>query len=90
MAGNTALIADLPDSPGKVIAESLDKLFAWLFHRILNLVPDVERFDWGNYVAEGFNIPMGEVGMTALMLFAYLLPWAVLAYYLMKSREIAN
>jgi hypothetical protein len=30
------------------------------------------------------------MALTALMLVGYLLPWAVLAYYLMKSREVAN
>ncbi len=90
LGGNMNIISDMPDSAAKTIAESLDKVFAWIFHRVLNFLPDVERFDWSNYVAEGFSIPFGQMGMTALVLFAYLLPWAVLAYYLMKSREIAN
>ncbi|MFL5328934.1 MAG: hypothetical protein ACJ8C4_08450 [Gemmataceae bacterium] len=90
LVGNQNLISDLPQSPGKTIATIGDKFFEWVFQRVLNLVPDVERFDWSNHVAEGFNIPGTEIGLTVLVLFAYLLPWAVLAYYLMKSREVAN
>jgi len=90
VGGNMTLIGDLPDTPVKSLVESLDKVSAWLFSYVLNLLPDVERFDWSNYVAEGFNIPVGELAVTGLSLFAYLLPWAVLAYYLMKSKEVAN
>ena len=56
---------------------------------ILNVLPDVDRFNWANYVAEGFNIDPTDLGLTALVLAGYLLPWGVLAYYLMKSREVA-
>jgi len=50
-----------------------DETFRWLIRRILNVIPDVDRFDLTTYVAEGFNIP-----------------WAVLAFYLINWREIAN
>jgi hypothetical protein len=45
-----------------------------------------------SYVAEGFNIPWGDVLFldTFLPLVGYLLPWAILAFYLMKFREVAN
>jgi hypothetical protein len=50
----------------------------------------VDRFNWSNYVAEGFNVPGAEIWVNALILLGYLLPWGVLAYYLIKSREIAS
>ena len=43
-----------------------------------------------SYVAEGFNISAAQMGMDFLLLVGYLLPWAVLAYYLIRWREIAN
>jgi hypothetical protein len=43
------------------------------------------------YVANGFDIPLYVLLVdNGLVLLGYLAPWAVLAYYLMKYREIAN
>ena len=60
--------------------------------RILNLVPDVGRHDLHQYVANGFDIGLLDVLLVdnLLPLLGYLAPWAILAYYLMKYREIAN
>jgi ABC-type transport system involved in multi-copper enzyme maturation permease subunit len=72
------------------IAFFSDAAFRWFMRRFLNTIPDVDRFDLTRYVAEGFNIPSGEMVMAFLLLAGYLLPWAVLAYYLMKCREVAS
>ena len=58
-------------------------------HRIQNLIPDVESYSWGHFVSEGFNVNTEYLVVNLLVTFGYLLPWAVLAYYLMKSREVA-
>ena len=84
------LINELADTPTKKVAEFLDVGFQWIFRRVLNMIPDVDRFDFTAYVAEGFNIPGVELLLALLVLVGYLLPWAVLAYYLLKSREVAN
>ncbi len=58
--------------------------------RFLDILPDVDRIDWTDHVAEGFNISSANtVLLSALVVVAYLLPWAILAYYLMRSREVA-
>ncbi len=67
-----------------------DEVFRWVFRRVLDIFPDVDRFDWTDYVAEGFNVAGTSVLLHILILVAYLLPWALLAYYLMKWREIAS
>lgn len=86
--------AELPTGPTSEgttakIAESGDSGFAWLMNRFLNLIPDVESFSWTQFVQEGFNINVEYLVMNLIVLVGYLLPWGVLAYYLMKSREIA-
>lgn len=88
--GNENLLTPLDNSPGAQVAMVVDVGFQWMFRRLLNLVPDVERFDWSAYVAEGFNIPTSEMVLSFLLLLGYLLPWALVGYYLMKSREVAN
>lgn len=90
LSTNTNLIAPLETTPGAAAAQKLDVGFQWIYARILNMIPDVTRFDWGNYVAEGFNVPGVEIALATLVLAGYLLPWLVLAYYLLKAREVAN
>jgi ABC-type transport system involved in multi-copper enzyme maturation permease subunit len=83
-------VTPLDQSPGIIFAEQSDKVVQWILDRIMNMIPDVDRFDLTNYVAEGFNVGGTHLLMTAIMLAGYLLPWLLLAYYLMKSREVAS
>jgi ABC-type transport system involved in multi-copper enzyme maturation permease subunit len=89
------LIVPLDESAASVrLALGADKVVIWLLRRILNLLPDLERLDMTDYVAQGFDISIffrdNSLALRAALLIAYLLPWAVLAYYLMRSREIAG
>jgi ABC-type transport system involved in multi-copper enzyme maturation permease subunit len=67
-----------------------DVVSRWLIRRLLDIIPDVDRFDLTSYVAEGFNISSGQLAVNLVLLVLYLFPWALLAYYLMKWREIAS
>jgi hypothetical protein len=67
-----------------------DDVFRVFVRAVLYVIPDVDRFDLTPYVAEGFNITGGQLFLHLLLLVGYLLPWGLLAYYLMKWREIAN
>ncbi|VTS07540.1 ABC transporter permease [Tuwongella immobilis] len=81
---------ELDRTPAIQFAQGVDEGFRWLVRRLLNIIPDIERFNWTPYVAEGFNISGEFLIMNVLFLVAYLLPWAILSYYLMRSREIAT
>jgi hypothetical protein len=81
--------APLADSAGTKALLAGDKGMAWVVRRILNMIPDVESFSWGHFVSEGFNVNTEYLVVNVLVTFGYLLPWAILAYYLMKSREVA-
>ena len=70
-------------------AEGLDQGFAWLVRRFLNVVPDVYAYSWTDFVQEGFNIPFESLVMNLVVMVGYLLPWFILGYYLMRSREVA-
>ena len=84
--------AQLESSPTTSIIQVFDSFFSWWIGRILNLIPDINRHDLHQYVANGFDIGWTDVLLldNGLPLLGYLAPWAVLAYYLMKYREIAN
>ncbi len=86
--------AEQPTSPldetaGTKALVFADKGWAWVVRRIQNVIPDVESFDWGPFVSEGFNVSTQYLVINLLVTFGYLLPWGILAYYLMKSREVA-
>jgi hypothetical protein len=86
-----SLVTPLQSTPGAELAFGTDRIYRWILQGLFHMFPDVDRYDWTNYVAGGFNIGVGTtVLLSTLMLLAYLLPWAVLGYYLMKSREIAT
>jgi hypothetical protein len=92
LTNRTPLAVKFDPSPTTSVVQTVDDTFSWWIRVIMNLVPDVNRHDLHPYVANGFDI--GEIDLLVLdnllPLFGYLLPWAVLAYYLMKYREIAN
>jgi ABC-type transport system involved in multi-copper enzyme maturation permease subunit len=72
------------------VATGSDEVYRWFLRRFINVLPDVDRYDFGSFVANGFNVAGGTLGLTLLFLAGYLLLWAVLGYYLIKSREIAG
>ena len=67
-----------------------DRAVSWLFRRVSNLIPDVESYVWTEFLSEGFNIPLEFLVMNLVVMIGYLLPWFVLGYYLLRSREIAE
>jgi hypothetical protein len=69
-----------------------DAFYRAVLRTVLNLIPDVSQFYMKDYVANGFDITYGPLLFLniALPVLGYVLPWLVLAYYLMMSREIAN
>jgi ABC-type transport system involved in multi-copper enzyme maturation permease subunit len=66
-----------------------DKGFAWVVRRFINLIPDVNAFSWTQFVSEGFNVSNEYLIMNVLTLLGYLIPWFLLGFYLIRSREVA-
>jgi len=81
--------AELDKTPTIQFALFGDDAYRWFFRRLMNVIPDTERFTWSNYLTQGFNISFDFMALNMIFLAAYMLPWFVLAYYLMRSREIA-
>jgi ABC-type transport system involved in multi-copper enzyme maturation permease subunit len=80
----------LDQTPILAVIQNADKVFEWFLGRcFLSMIPDVSRHDLTDYVAAGFNISGAQLVVNGLLLAGYLLPWIVLAYYLMRAREVA-
>jgi hypothetical protein len=90
LANREVAASQLEETTLKKAASGSDEVFRWLIRRVVNVVPDVDRFDLTSYVAEGFNIPAAQLGVDFVLLVGYLLPWAVLAFYLLRWREVAG
>jgi len=88
--GGEPLAMPLEESAPTRVATGIDDVFSWTLRRALNVIPDVAGYSFTDRVAEGMAIPVGDMAMAFLVLLGYLLPWAVLAYYLLKWREVAS
>ncbi|HEV3256601.1 MAG TPA: ABC transporter permease subunit, partial [Gemmataceae bacterium] len=82
---------ELDRTPTVVVATYLDRAFSFVLRALAYGFPEVKRFSLTDYVARGFDISPGLLlwdKLCYLVLYLYL--WVVLAYYLMRSREIAS
>ena len=86
-----SLVTPLDPTPGYRVAVTADQFYRVVLRFFQYIFPDVDVFDWTDYVAEGFNIGTVQIVLLSLVLLAgYLLPCALVAYYLMRSREVAS
>ncbi len=94
-AVNSLLKAEQPTAqadPGNSLAKLTDGgdlFFSWMVRRFINVVPDLDSYSWTGYLSEGFSVPLECLAMNLLTTVGYLLPWFVLSFYLMRSREVA-
>ena len=82
--------AEMPKTPTGQFANVSDEVFRFFIRNVLNIFPDISRLDFSDRVSNGFDVSLSSLLVTALFLLAYLVPWMILAYYLIKSREIAS
>jgi ABC-type transport system involved in multi-copper enzyme maturation permease subunit len=87
----TSVQLDQQSTTVSVITKA-DAVYQWWLRLVLNVLPDVGLFSPKDYVANGFDLTWGTLLLlnNILPAIAYLAPWLLLSYYLIKSREIAN
>ncbi len=84
------ITAPMDEGAATTAAKIADTGFRWVILRAIKLLPDVDRYSMEAYVADGFNIPPAQLWMNLLLLALYLLPWVLVAFYLIRWREIAG
>jgi ABC-type transport system involved in multi-copper enzyme maturation permease subunit len=86
------MVMPLDESPTTAVIRGVDEGFRWVLRRVMAIIPDSSRFDLHPYVANGFDISVSDilVADNLLPLVGYLVPWFILAFYLINYREIAN
>jgi hypothetical protein len=78
------------DTPALRLGHGVDAGFRFLLSRVMKLFPDVEPYDLKELVAQGFDVSLQRLLMDLIQVSIYLVPFALLAYYLLRSREVAN
>jgi hypothetical protein len=81
--------AEMADGAGTKAVTALDKMAEFGYRHIMKVFPDLDGSYWGDFVSEGYNINTEYLILNLLVTFGYLLPWAILAYWMMKLREVA-
>lgn len=84
------MVTVLQETAATRMVVAFDDYARYFFKLIHASLPDVEIYDRKMFVAEGFDIPMGEMTATFLRLLMYCFPLLLLGYYLLSGREIAN
>ncbi len=88
--GGESPAAELPDTAATRVAGVFDQVFNWCLARFMNLIPSVTRLSFTDWVAEGVAISGAQMLAATVLLIGYILPWVVLAYYLLRWREVAS
>lgn len=79
-------------SASTTVIQSADFVLRALLAPVLYLLPDIERFDYSEKVANGFNVGVVNQDLfpSFCLLVLYLIPWILLGYHILKRREIAG
>jgi hypothetical protein len=89
LVNNNVATVELDPTPTVRALQAFDFGYRWVLRRVMNVIPDVDQYGLTDYVAQGFSIEPSFLLINFITLVAYVLPWLVAAYYLMKAREIA-
>ena len=83
---------ELKDTTVVSVIRAVDSFSRAIFQPIIHMLPDVSRYNYVDHVANGFNIGLVQQDLlpSFLMLVTYLLPWLLLGFYMLKTREIAG
>ena len=85
------LMSDLSNTFGTYLIKFFDLLASGLLCFIGMIIPSFTEYDiYTNYVASGFNIPFNTMAVHGLTTLAYVAPLFVVAYLILRGREVAK
>ncbi len=92
LANRQSVAAQIELNPFTQVGLIFDEGFRFLARLLMRLIPDVNRFDLSRYVSAGFDVPWSDVLMldNLLRMLGFVVPCFILAFYLIRYREIAN
>ena len=82
-------VNDLSPTFGVVVAKTFDSIVMPVMARMVFLIPNLASLDVSNTVAEGFAVSFPSVVSNTLVALAYVLPFSIGGYFILKNREVA-
>ena len=82
-------MSDLAPTAGAIIAKTLDSLVMPVMSMLVYIVPNFQALDVSNTVADGFAVSWSSIVSNTLLALAYALPFSIVAYFILKNREVA-
>jgi hypothetical protein len=71
------------------IVKAVDFAFMQVLQQVSVILPDYSSFSTAEYVANGFNIDAGLMGILLLKTASYVLIVSLVAFFFFKTREVA-
>lgn len=85
-----SLTTPLPETRANIVLQKVDEYaFRVFFQGLFRLLPDLGQFQRTTYVAQGFNIPSDELGVSVVLLLLNVFPYFLIGFYLINVRELA-
>jgi hypothetical protein len=82
-------MSDLAPTAGAIIAKTLDSLVMPVMSMLVYIVPNFQALDVSNTVADGYAVSWSLIVSNTLLALAYALPFSIVAYFILKNREVA-
>jgi hypothetical protein len=82
-------MTELTPTVAVVTAKTLDSLVMPIMSRLVYIVPNFPALDVSNTVADGFAVSWGLMASNLLLTIAYIVPFSIAAYFILKNREVA-
>jgi hypothetical protein len=82
-------VSELAPTVAVVTAKTLDSVVMPVMARLVYIVPNFTALDVSNTVADGFAVSWGLMFSNLLLTFAYVLPFSIAGYFILKNREVA-
>jgi hypothetical protein len=82
-------MSELAPTVAVVTAKTLDSLAMPVMSRLVYIVPNFTALDVSNTVADGFAVTWGLLASNLLLTIAYVLPFSIAGYFILKNREVA-
>jgi ABC-type transport system involved in multi-copper enzyme maturation permease subunit len=82
-------MSELSPTVAVVTAKTLDSLVMPIMSRLVYIVPNFPALDVSNTVADGFAVNWDLLASNVLLTLAYVVPFSIAGYFILKNREVA-
>jgi hypothetical protein len=82
-------MTDLSPTVAVITAKTLDSIVMPVMGRLVYIVPNFTALDVSNTVADGFAVKWDLLASNVLLTLAYVVPFSIAGYFILKHREVA-